>query len=259
MTRDSTRRPSRTVALLILVALAAVTIPQIATAQYTKRSAGIGALLGLALGGSVVDVAAGAVLGAAGGKVANMATEDKRNAATGREQELAAMQARRLAEREADESRWQEMNLSDREQELLERERSLEEREKLLREVSVQVADVTEAADDVELAIIQAVGPDVWDGYKALRACRYDRALAMAKVADTSEAENHRLGGMWLAAMTAVDSRDSAKADTSFSALVENDPEIDTAQQASLATDQAILEMRAERNEIGIGACRASG
>ena len=56
-------------------------------------------------------------------------------------------------------------------------------------------------------------------------------------------------------AMTAVDSKDQAKAQTIFQSLTERDPEIDTAQQASIATDQAVLDMRAERRELGIGAC----
>ena len=35
--------------------------------------------------------------------------------------------------------------------------------------------------------------------------------------------------------------------------LVERDPDIDTAQQASIATDSAVLDMRSERRELGIG------
>ena len=81
------------------------------------------------------------------------------------------------------------------------------------------------------------------------------RAFAFAKVGATSEIPHHRLASFWLEAMTAVDLRDSAKSEASFQALVSRDPDIDTLQQASLATDQAVLDMRSERREIGIGPC----
>ena len=67
---------------------------------------------------------------------------------------------------------------------------------------------------------------------------------------------DHQLASLWLEAMTAVDGRDAKRTDSMFEKLAAEDPEIDTVQQASLATDQAVLDMRAERIELGIGDCR---
>ena len=55
--------------------------------------------------------------------------------------------------------------------------------------------------------------------------------------------------------LIAVDENNHEDAALHFQTLAEWDPEIDTVQQASLATDEAILDMRAERAELGIG-CR---
>ena len=56
--------------------------------------------------------------------------------------------------------------------------------------------------------------------------------------------------------MTAVDQSDKKRAEDFYKSLVASDPDIDTVQQASLATDQAVLDMRAERRDIGIGVCQ---
>jgi hypothetical protein len=56
--------------------------------------------------------------------------------------------------------------------------------------------------------------------------------------------------------MTAVDGRDAKRSQSMYETLAARDLEIDTVQQASLATDQAVLDMRAERIELGIGDCR---
>lgn len=77
----------------------------------------------------------------------------------------------------------------------------------------------------------------------------------MAKVGAVSQDRYHKLGSVWLEAMTAVDQKDQEKSQMSFQNIVERDPEIDTIQQASLAADQAVLDMRAERGELGIGPC----
>ena len=224
-------------AMGLCLALLTVLIPDLSVAQKEKKAiktghaAGIGALLGFALGGDPLwGAASGAALGAAGGMIANEATKGKREKAAAEEaakQQQATDTGAQLAAREA-------------QIDTLERE----------------LAEVEQARQEAQAAIIDAVGPDVWEGYKALRGCQHERAHALAKVGAVSQDPYHKLGAIWLDAMTATDQKDRGKADMSFQSLVERDPEIDTVQQASLATDQAVLDMRAERGEIGIGPCR---
>jgi TolA-binding protein len=251
-----------------LVLIVAVAMPQKAVSQYMGKSAGIGALLGLALGsGNVIeDAAAGAALGAAGGGIANMATDGKRNKKQREADRIRAEEAARQAEREnymayrerelaEQEKRWTEMELSKRERELMEREYRLAEQERLRQQAARQVTDAVAERDKAIQAIVDAIGPDVWEGYKALRGCQYDRAYALANVGAVSPEFYHQVGALWLEAMVAVDSRDKARADAIFTKIIQKDPEIDTAQQASLAADQAVLDMRAERREIGMPSC----
>ena len=56
-------------------------------------------------------------------------------------------------------------------------------------------------------------------------------------------------------AMIAMDQRDSAAAEAFFAQIVEQDPDIDTVQQASIETDKVILDMRRERRSLDIS-CR---
>jgi len=256
----------RSFGIVIIVAVAVAGNPSVAEAQYMGKGAGIGALLGLALGdGNVLeDVAAGAALGAAGGGIANMATGGKNTKRKQREAEYRAREeARRRAEYDAymaqrdremaeREQRYREMEASKRERDLMEREARLAEQERLRAKSARSIQDVVDERDDAERAIIQAIGPDAWEGYKALRGCNPDRARALAGVAATSSVHNHQLAALWLEAMVAVDSKDTARAHQAFNTIVQHDSDIDTVQQASMATDSAVLDMRAERRDIGI-------
>ena len=213
-------------------------VPQLGFAQSdekavsTKKAAGIGALLGFALGGDPLwGAASGAALGAAGGMIANTVTDSNKKKKPGKEAEAARQDA------------------------MASQERDLAGREERLAKAEREMTEALQARDEAEAAIVDAIGRDNWEGYKALRGCQYDRAYALAKVGATSNDTYHRMASIWLEAMTAVDSKDQNKAQATFQSLAERDPEIDTVQQASIATDQAVLEMRGERREIGIGAC----
>jgi len=249
------------VGLCVVVTLLA--LPQTGYAQYMGKGAGIGALLGLALSDGwdpVGDAAAGAALGAAGGGIADMATGGKKKKKEAERARAEADYQRRRAETERYEAerarqqaeqdrRWNEMQVSQRERELLERER-------MLTQARDQISETLQAREQTEMVIVQAIGADNWEGYKTLRGCQHDRAFALAQVAATSKNMNHRLASLWLEAMTAVDQRNTSKAQSSFQTLAKWDPDIDTVQQASLAADQAVLDMRSEHGDIGIAPCR---
>lgn len=182
----------------------------------TGKAAGIGALLGLALGRNpIVGAATGAAIGAAGGMIANEV-------------------ARSSKEKQSSETA---------------------ERDKKIAELESDLGEAERARAELQASIVDTVGPDVWEGYKSLRGCQYKRASALANVGAVSEETYHQLGAIWLQAMVAVDQRDSTSAQQHFKELVTEDPEIDSIQQASLATDQAVLDMRSERRELGIAPC----
>ena len=219
----------------LCVALLIALVPGDALAQEKKpkkaiktgHAAGIGALLGFALGGDPLwGAASGAALGAAGGMIANEATKGKREKKAAEESALQQESAALAANQDR------------------------------IAKLESELAEAESAREEAQTAIIEAIGPDVWEGYKSLRGCQYERAYALAGVGAVSQDPYHKLGAVWLQAMTAVDQKDRTKADQFFQTLVERDPEIDTVQQASLATDQAVLDMRAERSEIGIGTCQ---
>ena len=182
------------------------------------KAAGIGALLGVALGRDpIVGSIQGAALGAAGGLIANTVVQEQE-----RKEKKKAQQT------QVQETRQQEQ----------------------------QAAEVAqEANQDLERQVEEAIGKDNYEGYKALRSCQHKRASALAQVGAVSENEDHRITSIWLEAMIAVDQRDSKKTNQYFEEIAEKDPDIDTVQQASIETDKVVLEMRTERRELGIS-CR---
>ena len=102
---------------------------------------------------------------------------------------------------------------------------------------------------------IAAIGEDNTSALDALVDCQHDRATLLAKAGATSENPDFALAGYWIEALVALDRRDQATLDPLYAKLVELDDDVDTVQQASLAADQAILEVRETRQAEGI-ACR---
>ncbi len=238
-TRLRRSRMAGTLTLTLSAALVAAPAPSAGQEKkddtFTMgKGAGIGALLGLALGsGNIIgDTIGGAALGAVGGAVVGEVQKSNR---------------RKEAQQQAKDTRDQQLGA--READVAQRETRIDALEDQLR-ASVQ------SAQDTEAAIVKAIGGDNWEGYKALRACNHKRAYALAGAGATAANVDHQRASVWLEAMTAVDQKDRKRSEDFYKSLVASDPDIDTVQQASLVTDQAVLDMRAERKEIGIGACR---
>lgn len=214
-----------------------------------KKGAGIGALLGLALGGGVSDIVGGAALGAASGAIAREASSASKKKRE-REEDSAMAQA----EREQIQSEVDRLE-SEREALLMQREQELGEREQEVARLQREIGEAIEARADAEAAIIASIGEDNWEAYKALRGCQHDRASALAQAGGTSSDPEHQVAALWIQAMAAVDRQATPDAEPFWQALIEKDSDIDSAQQASLATDQAILGMRGERRDLGIAPC----
>jgi len=201
-----------------------------------KKGAGIGALLGLALGrGNILeDAARGALVGAAAGAITKEVQKGQ--------------QAKQQQYDEGRQKARDDYKRSKQEQDLAAREARIAELEK-------ELSEAVTAVNEAETTFIETIGPDNWEGYKALRSCRYDRAIALAGVAATSDDPTFRITSVWLQAMVAVDRADIEGSHAIFNELVAVDPDIDSPQQASITTDQAVLDMRGERRDLGI-VCR---
>jgi len=103
---------------------------------------------------------------------------------------------------------------------------------------------------------IAAIGQDNTNALDALVDCQHDRAALLAKAGATSENSDFSLAGYWIEALVAVDRKDQKTADQMFERLVDLDDDIDTVQQASLAADQSILQVREARSDEGISCNR---
>lgn len=99
---------------------------------------------------------------------------------------------------------------------------------------------------------IAAIGEDNTNALSALVDCQHDRAALLAQAGATSENPDFALTGHWIEALVALDRQDQATLDELYPQLVELDDDIDTVQQASLAADQSILEVREARRDEGI-------
>ncbi len=210
------------VAVTLLGAIVGGVLGANAYAQVGKgagQGAAVGAFLGLVLGDDLGDVVEGAGVGAAGGAVVGAMTKpDKGRAAEQAELERlrAQEQARRDAEAKAAKSAASTSSLSD------------------------------------EQAWVAAIGEDNLNGLQALIKCEHQRAAVLANAGALSAVPDHRLASVWLHAVIAVDQRDSDKANSFFNDLVGVDPDIDSAQQAGIEADKVVLDVRAERRQLGI-------
>ena len=99
---------------------------------------------------------------------------------------------------------------------------------------------------------ITAIGQDNTSALSALVDCEHDRAALLAKAGATSSNPDFALVGNWIEALVALDRQDQTALDELYPKLVELDNDIDTVQQASVAADKAILEVRDARRDEGI-------
>ena len=225
------------------------------------KAAGIGALLGVALGR---DPIVGSIQGARRG---GRAHRQHRRAGAGEERKEegpanpgAASKNSRPLSKSSLQPRIAAggliANTVVQEQERKEKKKAQQTQVQETRQQEQQAAEVAQKANqDLERQVEEAIGKDNYEGYKALRACQHKRASALAQVGAVSENEDHRITSIWLDAMVAVDQRDSKKANQYFEEIAEKDPDIDTVQQASIETDKVVLDMRTERRELGVS-CR---
>jgi len=103
--------------------------------------------------------------------------------------------------------------------------------------------------------LIREFGEDNLRGYIELMNCNYDKSIALFRVGEVSNVSDHRLAGLWLQAVAEKDRRNLDVVKQLYSIIIENDPDIDDEQQASIAIDQYVLVLRDDRRANQLPSC----
>lgn len=235
MRADSNRMIALTTLLVTCLAMVmTANAQQTQTAKSAKKGAGWGALAGLVFGRSLWDVAEGAAVGAAGG------------AAYG------AVKGNEMEKKRRNDIAYAESQQRIR----LEQERNyiLAEQKRAELAGQAQVANHSNWMQDRDL-LNRAFGKDNVDGLFALRDCEHDKAQLYALAGANADMLSHRLAAIWLEGMIAQDRGDSESAARAYQQIVVQDQTVVNAEQAQAETIDALVDLRADRKNMGIS-CR---
>ena len=206
------------------VMLCSTSIAQTQTAKSAKTGAGWGALAGLVFGGSVWDMAEGAVVGAAGGAVYG--------AVKGSEQQ-----------------KQEEIEISRTESQ--QRIRLEQERNQILAAQNTQQASGSSSSENssnlmADRSLLErAFGVDNVNGLYELRDCQHQKAYIHALAGANSDMLSHRLAAIWLEALIAQDEGNSTAAQHAYQQIVAQDETVDTVDKAQSETIDALAMVRA--------------
>ena len=103
--------------------------------------------------------------------------------------------------------------------------------------------------------LIRQFGEDNLRGYVELMQCNHEKSIALFKVAEVSNISDHKLAGIWLQAIAEKDRKNTDDAKALYSIIIEDDPDIDDEQQASIAIDQYVLTLRDDRRANQLSSC----
>jgi hypothetical protein len=103
--------------------------------------------------------------------------------------------------------------------------------------------------------LIRQFGEDNLRGYVELMQCNHEKSIALFKVAEVSNVSDHKLAGIWLQAIAEKDRKNTEDAKLLYTRIIENDPDIDDDQQASISVDQYVLTLREDRRANQLPSC----
>ncbi len=92
-------------------------------------------------------------------------------------------------------------------------------------------------------------GEDNYNGFLALVACDYDRALALATKGQQDQNRNHALSGVWLEAIAYADQNNYDKAATLYPTLERDDPVLLDRSDTERKLKDAVRKLRTIRTE----------
>lgn len=108
-----------------------------------------------------------------------------------------------------------------------------------------KVAEAKNEEDDMK----KAFGNENVEGLKALIDKKYDRALALANVGETSEIEDHKISAVYLKAMIALDQNNEEQEEIEYKRMVEMDSELETIKEAKDEIKGLSRKMESLRNK----------
>jgi type II secretory pathway pseudopilin PulG len=239
---------------MLAVALVVGVNHSIAVGQTGKRAAqgaAAGAFWGL-LSGGIGGAVEGAVIGGASGAIVGGVGEayDRNKAKKAEVENLRAEEEQRAQAQQAAEQQGERERLEN-ERRAIEVERGRLE----LARAKIEAAEQNPARDqqaaeqypDTDEEWIAAIGADNYEALNALVFCQRMSAAKFAEKGSASENKEHRIAGLWLAALVAADQNDAEASSALFEQVAAADEEFETAEQVAAEADVVILEIRAER------------
>ena len=103
--------------------------------------------------------------------------------------------------------------------------------------------------------LVREFGEDNLRGYVELMQCNHEKSIALFKVAEVSNVSDHVLAGIWLQSIAEKDRKDFDASKLLYPVIIENDPDIDDEQQASIGIDQYVLILREDRRANQLPSC----
>lgn len=103
--------------------------------------------------------------------------------------------------------------------------------------------------------MIRQFGEDNLRGYVEMMQCNYDKAIALFRVGELASVRDHKLAAIWLQAIAEKDRKNVEKAEEVYKRIIEEDPDIDDMEQASLAINQYVLVLREDRRANRLPSC----
>ena len=100
-----------------------------------------------------------------------------------------------------------------------------------------------------EAEMKKAYGDENIEGLKALIDRKYDRALALANVGETSEVEDHKISAVYLKAMIAADQKNEEQEAIEYNRMVEMDSELETVKEAHDEIKGLLRHLESLRNK----------
>jgi len=127
--------------------------------------------------------------------------------------------------------------------------RMAEEREAAAAARRAQAAEAQTPMTDAE--ILKAIGRKNFEALIALSDCRFGEAAAKAKEEETSLNRDYREAALWIQAIAAVETGDSAALDRISPRLVELDPDLGQPEKADAALAEALQALYDDRKTQG--------
>lgn len=99
--------------------------------------------------------------------------------------------------------------------------------------------------------ILKAIGRKNFEALTALSGCRFEEAVKKAKESEASFNRDYREAALWIQAVAAVETKDSASLDRIYPELLKLDPELGQPYKEDAALAEALEALYEDRKAPG--------